>query len=165
MILLYSMGCVVDAAGITGKLLLPGNKFFLPFLTGKFHRQFSSAMQGWCLPQMFSGFSSCPTLPVYAHSPVQTPSLLSSHLFFVSHSEVLSLCLSTTQSPCFHHSGPAKSPNFFLHLLVSGSAVSPCSIPASLSSPASLFSLSSDNPRCLLSAHILKHRHISHRWK
>lgn len=82
--------------------------------------QFSSALQGWCLPQMFSaGFSSCSTLSCFlpsACSPVQAPSLLSFQLppVFRPPLEVLSLSFSTTQSPCFHHSGPTKSPTFFL---------------------------------------------------
>lgn len=129
-----------DAIVVIGKLLLP------PL------GAVSHAVQGWHLSQISSaGFSSCSTPDCFltsAHSPFQTYSLLCFHLspVFCLPLEFLSICLSTVQSPCSHHSWLTKSPTHLCHLLVSSPALLPCCIPTSLGSPASLFSLSTDSP-------------------
>lgn len=119
-------------------------------------------------------FSSCATSPCFlssAHSPFQTSSLpvltcpkcflvfffglteIFVHLYF-QHSTLLLPALAAQGSPTYLH-----------QLLLSSPVLPPHCIPTSLCSPVFLSSLSTDGPHHPLSAHLLKHRHISHRWK
>lgn len=157
MILLHNAESVVDAAGITGTFLLSLGSFPVPCRDGVTLRCFLLVS-----PPLQPLPVSCP-VPILQYKLFPFP-VSTCPQFFV--------CLWRFCPSAFPHSIPflpslraTKIPHFSCHLLVSSSALSPCCIPTSLGSPASLLNLSTDNPHCLLSAHILKHRHISHRWK